>query len=114
MPDAIGSKLPAWPALSARNTLRACCSAALEEIPVGLSSNRMPSTSRSKRRTLPVGIDMRSRFPIVVVVNALRFVAFHRVANQRAHAGALFDQRIGFEVNLRRMPQSQGAAERTA
>ena len=39
-----------WPALRARNSRRAICSARLEVIPSGLSSTRIPVTARRGRR----------------------------------------------------------------
>src|ERR1700687_4005589 len=48
-PLASGSSVPVCPAFSARNRRFACCNAALDDSPTGLSRSRTPSTRRRKR-----------------------------------------------------------------
>ena len=45
-PDASGSRVPVWPAFSARNRRLAFCSASLLDRPTGLSSSSTPCTAR--------------------------------------------------------------------
>src|SRR3982074_3416531 len=45
-PLASGSSVPVWPAFSAQNRRFACCNAALDDSPTGLSRSRTPSTRR--------------------------------------------------------------------
>src|SRR3984893_8024819 len=47
-PLASGSSVPVCPAFSARNRRFACCNAALDDRPTGVSSSRTPSTRRRK------------------------------------------------------------------
>src|SRR5688572_2703392 len=99
MPVAMGSRVPTWPALFARQALRRRCSAPFEVSPGGLSSRMMP-------------LGMASASPsgsLVLVV-----IRLHRAIDEAGELVGVFDLLVVDELELRRVPQLQGTAKLAA
>src|SRR6478735_6336022 len=99
MPEASGSRVPAWPAFLALSRRLRADTARVEVMPTGLSSTIQPCTSTRLRR----GAFMRSRVVVVVVPRGGVEIAAHlRRAEQRLDAGHLVQPVVEAEAHVRR------------